>query len=83
MMEEDQIIEIWDIFKEYMSDKNKEMAANHYVDFLLGRDVEQSVLQSVMGYDSFLDEAIKLVSDDTDESTSDDEDDYSYDENED
>jgi hypothetical protein len=82
-MEEDQIIEVWDIFKEYMSDKNKEMAANHYVDFLLGRDVEQSVLQSVMGYDSFLDEAIKLVLDDTDESTSDDEDDYSYDENED
>jgi hypothetical protein len=35
-MEEDYIIEVWDIFKEYISDKNKEIAANHFVDFLVG-----------------------------------------------
>ena len=34
-MEEDLIIEIWDVFKEYISDKNKETAANHFVDMLI------------------------------------------------
>jgi hypothetical protein len=81
-MEEDLIIEVWDIFKEYISDKNKEIAANHFVDFLLGKDVEPSVLQSVMGYDSNLDEAIKLVLDD-EEVDEDEEDDLDHYEDED
>jgi membrane protease subunit (stomatin/prohibitin family) len=62
-MEEDLIIEIWDVFKEYISDKNKDTAANHFVDFLLGKDVETDVLKSLVGYDSSLDEAIALVID--------------------
>ena len=33
-MEEDLIIEVWDTFREYVSDKNKEVAANQYIDFL-------------------------------------------------
>jgi hypothetical protein len=60
-MEEDLIIEVWDIFKEYVPEKNRETAANHYVDFLLGKDVETSTLQSLMGYDIHLDQAIELV----------------------
>ena len=60
-MEEDLIIEIWDVFREYVPDKNKEIAANHYVDFLVGQDVETSVLEGLMGYDSHLDGAIELV----------------------
>jgi len=60
-MEEDLIIEVWDIFKEYVPEKNRETAANHYVDFLLGKDVETSTLQSLMGYDVHLDQAIELV----------------------
>jgi len=60
-MEEDLIIEIWDVFKEYISDKNKETAANHFVDFLTGKDVDISVLKGLVGYDSHLDEAIELV----------------------
>ena len=62
-MEEDLIIEVWDTFREYVSDKNKEVAANQYVDFLLGKDVELSVLESLMGYDTYLDNAIQLVID--------------------
>jgi len=60
-MEEDLIIEVWDIFREYVLDKNKETAANHYIDFLVGKDVETSVLEGLMGYDSYLDDAISLV----------------------
>lgn len=83
-MEEDLIIEVWDIFKEYISDKNKDTAANHFVDFLLGKDVEQSVLEAVTGYDPHLDDAIKLVLDDASDNDGDfDEDDYDYGEDED
>jgi hypothetical protein len=60
-MEESQIIEIWDIFKEYIPEKNRETAAGHYVEFLTGKDVEVSVLEGLMGYDPHLDIAIELV----------------------
>lgn len=79
-MEEDLIIEIWDVFKEYISDKNKDIAANHFVDFLLGRDVETSVLNALVGYDSALDEAIALVVDEDAEEDIDENDWDSYEE---
>ena len=60
-MEEDLIIEIWDVFKEYISDKNKETAANHFVDFLVGKDVDLDTLKSLVGFDASLDDAIELV----------------------
>ena len=72
-MEEALIIEIWDTFREYIPDKNKEMAAQQFVDFLLGKDVETSVIEGLSGYDPHLDEAIKNVVDQTE--TTDDEDD--------
>jgi hypothetical protein len=81
-MEEDVIIGVWDVFKEYIPDKNKDTAANHFVDFLVGNDVELSVLQGLVGYDTHLDDAIALVVDQQEEEDT-DEDDYSYDEDED
>jgi DUF1680 family protein len=66
-MEESLIMEVWDTFREYIPDKNKEMAANQYVDFLLGKDVDTSVLEGLMGYDPHLDDAIKAVIDETKE----------------
>jgi hypothetical protein len=78
-MEEDLIIEVWDTFREYVSDKNKEIAANQYIDFLVGKDVELSVLESLMGYDPYLDNAIQLVVDENkDEEDDIDEEDYDY-----
>jgi hypothetical protein len=78
-MEEDLIIEVWDTFREYVSDKNKEVAANQYIDFLIGKDVELSVLESLMGYDTHLDNAIQLVVDENkDEEDDIDEEDYDY-----
>lgn len=74
-MEEDLIIEIWDVFKEYISDKNKETAANHFVDMLLGKDVEASVLKGLMGYDPHLDDAITLATEEDAEEDDFDEDD--------
>lgn len=82
-MEEDLIIEVWDIFREYVSDKNKETAANHYVDFLIGKDVELSVLEGLMGYDPHLDNAIELVVNENAEDDELDEPDYDYGEDQD
>ena len=74
-MEESLIIEVWDTFKEYVPEKNRETAANHYVDFLVGKDVEVSVLEGLMGYDPHLDSAIELVVGEHDDDDL-DEDDY-------
>ena len=60
-MEESLIIEMWDTFKEYIPEKNRETAANHYVDYLVGKDTEVSILEGLMGYDPHLDAAIELV----------------------
>lgn len=60
-MEESLIIEIWDTFRQYIPDKNKETAANQFVDFLVGKDVEIETLESLQGFDPFLDDAITLV----------------------
>ena len=82
-MEEDLIIEVWDVFKEYISDKNKETAANHFVDFLLGKDVDTATLKALVGYDTHLDDAIDIIVSGEEESEENEEDDWSYDEDED
>jgi len=79
-MDESLIMEIWDTFKEYIPEKNKDTAANHYVDYLLGKDVEPGVLESFVGYDSHLDEAIKAVIEEEAEYDDYDEDGYEEDE---
>lgn len=71
-MEEDLIISMWDVFKEYIPEKNREIAANHYVDFLIGRDVDSATLEGLIGYDTHLDQAIETVVGNKDELESDD-----------
>ena len=77
-MEQDLIIEIWDVFKEYISDKNKETAANHFVDFLTGKDVDVDTLKSLVGYDAALDDAIELIVGEEEQDDDFDEDDIFY-----
>jgi len=77
-MEENQIIGVWDTFKDYIPEKNRETAANHFVDFLVGQDVELSVLESVMGYDTHMDAAIELVVEEFKDEDQLDEDDGDY-----
>jgi len=82
-MEEDQIIGVWDTFKDYVPEKNRETAATHFVDFLIAQDVELSVLESVMGFDPHLDAAIQLIVDEFNDENQIDEDDLDYYEDED
>jgi hypothetical protein len=70
-MEEDLIIEIWDTFKEYVPEKNRDTAAAHFIDFLIGRDIEMSVIESLAGFDPHLDNAIELVLEESNEADSD------------
>ena len=79
-MEEQLIIDVWDTFKDYIPEKNRETAASHYVDFLVGQDIELSVLESVMGYDANLDSAIEIIVEEYKDEDDIDEDDDSYDE---
>lgn len=78
-MDESLIMEVWDIFREYIPDKSKETAANQFVDFLVGKDVDGAALESLLGYDAYLDEAIRYVLD-TDDLGDDDIDDDDEDE---
>jgi hypothetical protein len=79
-MEEHLIMTVWDMFREYIPEKNREMAANQYVDFLLGNDISVDTLNSYTGYDPHLDDAIKAVTEE--ESDIDEDDGYGYDEEE-
>lgn len=80
-MDESLIMEIWDTFREYIPEKHKDTAANQYVDYLLGKDVEIDVLEGFMGYDPHLDDAIKNVVDEAN-ALDDDEDDGYFEEDE-
>lgn len=84
-MEESLIIEVWDTFKDYIPEKSRDTAANQFVDFLLGRDVDTDTLNGIMGFDPHLDNAIELVLDDEKQDNDDDydEDGYDYEDDED
>jgi hypothetical protein len=79
-MDEHLIITVWDMFREYIPEKNREMAANQYVDFLLGHDIDADTLSGYTGYDPHLDEAIKTVvaEEGVDDDELNDEDNYGY-----
>jgi hypothetical protein len=66
-MDDTMIIDIWDTFKEYIPEKTREAAATHFVDFLLGHDVDNSTLENLLGYDPHLDYSIKIVLDSEDD----------------
>jgi hypothetical protein len=86
MMEEQLIIEIWDVFKEYVPEKNREIAATQFVEFLSGKDVDQDTFESLLGYDPHLDSAVELILkeyDLDDDDDLDDEEDFDYGDDED
>lgn len=82
-MDESLIIEIWDTFREYISEKNRDTAAEQYIDYLLGKDIEPEVLEGFLGYDPHLDYAINAVIDQSTESIDDFSDAADYDEDDD
>ena len=60
-MEEQLIFEIWDTFRDHIPEKGRGTAADQFVDFLVGKDVDIETLEGLLGYDPHLDNAIELV----------------------
>jgi len=62
-MNEEKIVEIWTLFKEYVDKKQIEIIAESYVDLLADYGVSDEVLKDSMGTCSALDEAINYYLD--------------------
>ena len=62
-MNEDQVADIWNLFKEYLDKKHIELAAEKYVDLLADYGVDDMTLKEVSGTDKFLDHAINYYLD--------------------
>lgn len=57
-MNEEQIADIWTLFKEYVDKKQVELIAEKYVDLLADYGVSDETLKEAIGHDGDLDTAI-------------------------
>jgi hypothetical protein len=62
-MNENQIADIWMLFKEYVDKKSHESLAERYVDLLADHSISDKILQLSIGFDESLDEAIEYYLD--------------------
>ena len=82
-MNENQIADIWLLFKEYADKKALESLAERYVDLLADHGISDKTLKEALGFESTLDEAIEYYLDQDSEESLDEEDNWDYDEDED
>ena len=77
-MNEEQIVDIWNLFKEYIDKKQLEVVAEKYVDLLADYGTSDQVLIESLGSSSSLDDAINyyLDADEDNEDDMFDEEDY-------
>lgn len=66
-MNENQIADIWMLFKEYLDKKTIDVVAERYVDLLADYGISDSVLSGASGTDDALDDAISFYLDETSE----------------
>jgi|TARA_B100001094_G_scaffold48853_1_gene44221 hypothetical protein len=57
-MNEENIADIWTLFKEYLDKKQIEIVAEKFIDLMADYGVSDEMLKEVMGHDATLDEAI-------------------------
>jgi hypothetical protein len=77
-MKEDLIADIWTLVVEHIPEKHRAATAGDFINTLLDYGIKESVLQSLLGVDSYLDEAIEYAIDG--EEIAEDEDEYYEDE---
>jgi hypothetical protein len=63
-MNEEQIADIWTLFKEYLDKKQIDVVAEKFVDLLADYGVSDETLQDCLGIESNLDHAINYYLDD-------------------
>ena len=81
-MNENQIADIWMLFKEYVDAKAQEALAERFVDLLADYGTSDKILESAIGHDDVLDEAIEYYLDQDSEENLDEEDNWDFDEDE-
>lgn len=62
-MKEEMIADIWTLMVEHIPEKSRSDVAADFVNTLLDYGIKESVLQSLIGVDGYLDEAIEYVTD--------------------
>jgi hypothetical protein len=67
-MNDDQIVDIWMCFKEFIDKKQIEIAAEKFVDLIADYGVDDIVLKEALGNDDYLDSAIEYYLDTSEES---------------
>ncbi len=79
-MKDDLIADIWTLVVEHIPEKHRKDTAADFVNTLLDYGVKESVLQSLIGIDSYLDQAIEYATDGGAYEDDEEEDDYYEDE---
>jgi hypothetical protein len=64
-MKDDLIADLWTLVVEHIPEKYRKDVAADFVNTLLDYGIKESVLQSLIGVDAYLDDAINYVIDDT------------------
>lgn len=62
-MKEDLIADIWTLVVEHIPEKHRGATAGEFVNTLLDYGIKESTLQSLIGVDDYLDEAIEYAID--------------------
>ena len=75
-MNEEQIADVWLLFKEYLDKKHVEMAAERFVDMLADYGLSDLAFQELLGNDTVLDTAINYHLEVDDDLHDDEEEDY-------
>ena len=73
-MNEENIAEIWTLFKEYVDKKQIELVAEKYIDLMADYGISDETLKDCLGVDSALDDAIYYYLDEDGDETFDDDD---------
>ena len=81
-MNENQIADIWMLFKEYVDKKTYEALAERYVDLLADHGISDKIIQASIGFDETLDNAVEYYLDQDSEESLDEEDNWDFDEDE-
>lgn len=79
-MKDDLIADLWTLVVEHIPEKQRKDTAADFVNTLLDYGIKESVLESLMGVDPYLDQAIEYAIDGEEYA---EEDDYNYNEDED
>jgi len=82
-MNENQIADIWMLFKEYTDKKSLDVLTERYIDLLADHGVSDKTLEAAIGFDEDLDEAIEYYLDQDSEENYEDEDNWDHDTDED